>query len=310
MTVQPDGRLVVASSFGDSAGRITRLLVSPITRGDASGDAKAELFWRDAGTGALYAWLLDGLVPTGYADLGAPGARPHASPSVRKFARELGVDLQHVAGSGPKGRITPDDVREHVKAVMAGGARAAAAPAAVAAPGAGLNLPHLARQHVDDRLDHRGVADVEQRLARRHRDRAVLVQLEHLAVDRAFERPAARGLPARCRLGTRQGGAGFGERKVGPALLGLRCLERLLRGLARQLRLVARRGRNEVVLRQPGRAFGFEFGPGEHQRPQVAATVRTDEAHAQAPMGASAWRRLGGSRTPGREGDTTCMMDS
>ena len=74
-------------------------------------------------------------------DLGAPGARPHASPSVRKFARELGVDLQHVAGSGPKGRITPDDVREHVKAVMAGGARPAAAPVAAAATGPGLNLP-------------------------------------------------------------------------------------------------------------------------------------------------------------------------
>ncbi|MGE5160195.1 MAG: 2-oxo acid dehydrogenase subunit E2, partial [Betaproteobacteria bacterium] len=74
-------------------------------------------------------------------DLGAPGGRPHASPSVRKFARELGVDLQHVTGSGPKGRITPDDVREHVKAVMASGARPAAAPAVAAAPGAGLNLP-------------------------------------------------------------------------------------------------------------------------------------------------------------------------
>jgi pyruvate dehydrogenase E2 component (dihydrolipoamide acetyltransferase) len=60
---------------------------------------------------------------------------------VRKFARELGVDLQHVVGSGPKGRITPEDVREHVKAVMAGGARMAAAPAAVAAPGLGMNLP-------------------------------------------------------------------------------------------------------------------------------------------------------------------------
>jgi len=74
-------------------------------------------------------------------DLNAPGARPHASPSVRKFARELGVDLQHVAGRGPKGRITPDDVREHVKTVMASGARPAAATAAAATPGAGLNLP-------------------------------------------------------------------------------------------------------------------------------------------------------------------------
>jgi pyruvate dehydrogenase E2 component (dihydrolipoamide acetyltransferase) len=74
-------------------------------------------------------------------DLGTPGARPHASPSVRKFARELGVDLSHVAGSGPKGRITPDDVREHVKAVMAGGARAAAAAPAAVASGPGMNLP-------------------------------------------------------------------------------------------------------------------------------------------------------------------------
>jgi pyruvate dehydrogenase E2 component (dihydrolipoamide acetyltransferase) len=75
-------------------------------------------------------------------DLGpTPGAKPHASPSVRKFARELGVDLTHVRGSGPKGRITNDDVREHVKGVMAGGARPAVAAAAPAGAGIGLNLP-------------------------------------------------------------------------------------------------------------------------------------------------------------------------
>jgi len=75
-------------------------------------------------------------------DLGpAPGAKPHASPSVRKFARELGVDLTHVRGSGPKGRITTEDVREHVKGVMAGGARPAVAAAAPAGSGIGLNLP-------------------------------------------------------------------------------------------------------------------------------------------------------------------------
>jgi pyruvate dehydrogenase E2 component (dihydrolipoamide acetyltransferase) len=57
-------------------------------------------------------------------DLGpAPGAKPHASPSVRKFARELGVDLATVRGSGAKGRITEDDVRSHVKGVMASGVR-------------------------------------------------------------------------------------------------------------------------------------------------------------------------------------------
>ena len=75
-------------------------------------------------------------------DLGpSPGAKPHASPSVRKFARELGVDLTLVRGSGAKGRITTEDVREHVKGVMSGEARPAAVPAAAAGTGLGLNLP-------------------------------------------------------------------------------------------------------------------------------------------------------------------------
>ncbi|KAA0910978.1 dihydrolipoyllysine-residue acetyltransferase [Pusillimonas sp. ANT_WB101] len=49
---------------------------------------------------------------------------PHASPSVRKFARELGVDLATVKGSGSKDRITQDDVRQHVKNALANGASA------------------------------------------------------------------------------------------------------------------------------------------------------------------------------------------
>ncbi len=49
---------------------------------------------------------------------GASGL-PHASPSVRKFARELGVQLQLIVGSGPKGRVTPDDVRNFVKQALA-----------------------------------------------------------------------------------------------------------------------------------------------------------------------------------------------
>ncbi len=68
------------------------------------------------------------------------GSLPHASPSVRKFARELGVVLQRVTGTGLKGRITPDDVRNFVKQTLA----APAAASAVAASGssmAGLGLP-------------------------------------------------------------------------------------------------------------------------------------------------------------------------
>ncbi|VFR17918.1 Dihydrolipoamide acetyltransferase component of pyruvate dehydrogenase complex [plant metagenome] len=63
----------------------------------------------------------------------------HASPSVRKFARELGADLSKVQGSGPKGRITQDDVRGYVKKVLAG--QGAGAPAAAGgADGAALGL--------------------------------------------------------------------------------------------------------------------------------------------------------------------------
>ena len=53
---------------------------------------------------------------------------PHASPSVRKFARELGVDLRQVKGSGPKERIVKEDVEAHVKKIMqSGGGNAATA---------------------------------------------------------------------------------------------------------------------------------------------------------------------------------------
>jgi pyruvate dehydrogenase E2 component (dihydrolipoamide acetyltransferase) len=69
-------------------------------------------------------------------------ALPHASPSVRKFARELGVPLQEVKGTGAKGRITQEDVQAFTKAVMSGAAttRAAAAQAPAGAGGAGLDL--------------------------------------------------------------------------------------------------------------------------------------------------------------------------
>ena len=58
---------------------------------------------------------------------------PHASPSVRKFARELGVDLALVTGTGSKGRIKTDDVRHFVKQVMASGNVGGAAPAGAVA---------------------------------------------------------------------------------------------------------------------------------------------------------------------------------
>jgi pyruvate dehydrogenase E2 component (dihydrolipoamide acetyltransferase) len=84
-----------------------------------------------------------------------PGfSRAHAGPSVRKFARELGVDLTRIAGHGFKGRITHEDVKAFVKGFLASGAPAAnaaapagAAPAAARGPGgaagAGSALPAI-----------------------------------------------------------------------------------------------------------------------------------------------------------------------
>ena len=76
--------------------------------------------------------------------LNAPGDLPHASPSVRKFARELGVPLAEVKGSGLKGRITEADVQAFTQAVMSGAAQtkaqAAKVPASSGGDGAALGL--------------------------------------------------------------------------------------------------------------------------------------------------------------------------
>jgi pyruvate dehydrogenase E2 component (dihydrolipoamide acetyltransferase) len=62
-----------------------------------------------------------------------PGKVPYASPAVRVFARELGVDLAQVKGSERGGRISKEDVQQFVKAALAGGVPSAGG-------GSGLNL--------------------------------------------------------------------------------------------------------------------------------------------------------------------------
>jgi pyruvate dehydrogenase E2 component (dihydrolipoamide acetyltransferase) len=68
------------------------------------------------------------------------GGKPHASPSIRKFARELGVDLARLSGTGPKGRILHDDVQNFVKSVMSGSTGMAAPSPAGKGGGIGLDL--------------------------------------------------------------------------------------------------------------------------------------------------------------------------
>ena len=70
---------------------------------------------------------------------GKPGELPYAGPGTRKFARELGVDLAKVQGSGKGGRIVIEDVQEFVKKTLA-------APPAAAAPAGGSGIPPIPAQ--------------------------------------------------------------------------------------------------------------------------------------------------------------------
>ncbi|MEO8250375.1 MAG: dihydrolipoyllysine-residue acetyltransferase, partial [Burkholderiales bacterium] len=74
---------------------------------------------------------------------------PHASPSVRKYARELGVPLDEVKGSGPKGRITQEDVQSFTRSVMSGATQTKAGSGKASAGGGGEGLGLLAWPKVD-----------------------------------------------------------------------------------------------------------------------------------------------------------------
>jgi len=76
--------------------------------------------------------------PRGGESLAPPEHKPHGSPSLRKLARELGVDLRHVRGTGPHNRVTREDVQSYVKHAMSVMSSAGAAPAAGA-----LTFPDL-----------------------------------------------------------------------------------------------------------------------------------------------------------------------
>jgi pyruvate dehydrogenase E2 component (dihydrolipoamide acetyltransferase) len=82
------------------------------------------------------------MIPGGRTDLAPisePGfSRAHAGPSVRQLARELGVDLSLVAGTGTKGRILHEDVKAYVKRVLSG-----TVPAPASATGIGAALPRV-----------------------------------------------------------------------------------------------------------------------------------------------------------------------
>lgn len=95
------------------------------------------------------------------------GGRRLASPATRRLARDLGVDLDEVRGTGPDGRVTPDDVRQAARAAataaaaVPAGAHAAAPSPAPAAPGERIPLRGL-RRRIAERMAqaHRAVPQV------------------------------------------------------------------------------------------------------------------------------------------------------
>ena len=142
----------------------------------------------------------------------APGPPP-ATPSTRRLARELGVDLAAVAGSGPGGRITDEDVRTHgsgrpaAAAPSAPAARTAAPPAGPAKPLAavGLTPPALPRFEQWGPVERVSLSHLRRTIAERmalsaslvphvtHFDRADITDLESI-VRGSFEAARERGI--------------------------------------------------------------------------------------------------------------------
>ncbi|MBF5007503.1 dihydrolipoyllysine-residue acetyltransferase [Diaphorobacter caeni] len=89
------------------------------------------------------------VVPAHNPTVAPTGSLPYASPSVRKFARELGVPLEEVKGSGNKGRIVAEDVQAFTKQVMTGALQTKAQAAAAPKGGSGVGLDLLPWPKVD-----------------------------------------------------------------------------------------------------------------------------------------------------------------
>lgn len=91
------------------------------------------------------------------------GEKPQTSPAVRKRARELGVDIEAVAGSGPRGRITREDLEAFVETAAAPAPTPVSAPAAVAATRAATAA--AAVQHADDEIETVKVIGLRRKIA-------------------------------------------------------------------------------------------------------------------------------------------------
>jgi pyruvate dehydrogenase E2 component (dihydrolipoamide acetyltransferase) len=139
-----------ASAGGASnAGSATPPPASPPAAGAASGAAAAKTSAPTSGNGAGNGASAPTIaaIPGGRTDLAPINevgfSRAHAGPSVRRFARELGVDLSQITGTGFKARITHDDVKAFVKKALTSGGAPAAAGVTAKGGGTGTGLPTI-----------------------------------------------------------------------------------------------------------------------------------------------------------------------
>ncbi|CAH2787612.1 MAG: Dihydrolipoamide acetyltransferase component of pyruvate dehydrogenase complex (EC [uncultured Paraburkholderia sp.] len=133
-TVSEGSVIVVVEAEGGAAAPAPAPAAAPKREAEKPSDAPVAPSPAPASPSAL---AQAPLIPAGE---GGTRRISHASPSVRKFARELGVDVTQVQGTGPKGRITQADVTAFIKGVMTGQRAAPAGAAAPAAAGGELNL--------------------------------------------------------------------------------------------------------------------------------------------------------------------------
>jgi pyruvate dehydrogenase E2 component (dihydrolipoamide acetyltransferase) len=120
--VVPVGSVIVSIAL---AGEAAAAAGAPVARGPASPPAESDTTrWNNEG-GAIAAPAQAASAARGPSTAAAPAGRVQAAPAVRQLAKQLGVTLESVAGSGPGGAITADDVR-----AATGGAPQADAPAA------------------------------------------------------------------------------------------------------------------------------------------------------------------------------------
>ena len=109
------GQITVAGGIGAS--------VSPPAAANAAAAVPMTATATATAVPAATATVMSTSAPAHNPTVSPSGKLPYASPSVRKFARELGVPLEEVKGSGLKGRITQADVQQFTRSVMAGAAK-------------------------------------------------------------------------------------------------------------------------------------------------------------------------------------------